>query len=163
MHSKQIFYYFAVSESLIFTVFSNFITINVIKTINFNALPWPAYRALLDPLLILNIPSVWLKGFKLCLTITRKQQSLYLHFYWFSFKFKREYPFWEIFLKIDFCGRISLSLAFLLLIVTFVGGSRLELMYISLIRSGPFHLCGFQLLVLLPWLIEITNYFVPTE
>ena len=44
-------------------------------------------------------------------------------------------------------------LVLLLLLVNFVSGFRLELMYISLIeniRSSLIHLCGFQLLVLLP-------------
>ena len=54
----------------------------------------------------------------------------------------------------------------LLLLVNFVSGFRLELMYISLIvsiRSNLTHLHGFQQLVLLPWSIEITFLFVPTE
>ena len=52
-----------------------------------------------------------------------------------------------------FHGRISLNLMLLLLLVNFVSGFRLELMYISLIesiRSSLTHLHGFQLLVLLP-------------
>ena len=52
-----------------------------------------------------------------------------------------------------FQGRISLSLVLLLLLVNFVKGFRLELMYISLIeniRSSLTHLHDFQLLVLLP-------------
>ena len=55
---------------------------------------------------------------------------------------------WEM-----FHGRISLSLVLLLLLVNFLRGFRLELMYISLmenIRSSLIHLHGFQLLVLLP-------------
>ena len=51
------------------------------------------------------------------------------------------------------------------LLVNFVIGFRLELMYISLIksiRSSLTHLHGFQLLVLLPWFIEIT-FFVCTK
>ena len=50
-------------------------------------------------------------------------------------------------------GRISLNLLPLLLLVNFVSGFRLQLMYISLmenIRSNLIHLHGFQLLVLLP-------------
>ena len=46
----------------------------------------------------------------------------------------------------------------------FLRGSRLELIYISLIenvRSSLIHLHGFQLLVLLPLFIEITFLFVP--
>ena len=53
----------------------------------------------------------------------------------------------------DFHGKISLNLVLLLLLVNFVSGCRLELMYISLIeniRSSLIHLHGFQLLVLLP-------------
>ena len=49
-----------------------------------------------------------------------------------------------------FDGRMSLSLVFLLLLVNFVSGFRLELMHISLIeniRSILTHLHGFQLLV----------------
>ena len=52
-----------------------------------------------------------------------------------------------------FHGRISVNLVLLLLIVSFVCGFRLELMYISLIEnisSGLINLHGFQLLVLLP-------------
>ena len=55
---------------------------------------------------------------------------------------------WEI-----FHGRISLNSVFLLLLVDFVSGFRLELTYISLIeniRSSLTHHHGFQLLVLLP-------------
>ena len=55
---------------------------------------------------------------------------------------------WEM-----FHGRISLNLMLLLLLVNFVSGFRLELMYISLIeniRSSLIHLHSFQLLVLLP-------------
>ena len=55
---------------------------------------------------------------------------------------------WEI-----FCGRISLNLVLLLLLVNFVSWFGLELMYISLIeniKSSLIHLYGFQLLVLLP-------------
>ena len=51
-----------------------------------------------------------------------------------------------------FHGRISLNLVLLLLLVNFVSGFRLELMYISLIEkiwSSLSHLHGFQLLVLL--------------
>ena len=56
-------------------------------------------------------------------------------------------------LRDDNHGRISLNLVFLLLLVNFVSGFRLELMYISLIeniRSSLIYLHGFQLLVLLP-------------
>ena len=52
-----------------------------------------------------------------------------------------------------FLGMISLNSVPLLLLVNFVSGSRLELMYISLIksiRSSRTHLHGFQLLALLP-------------
>ena len=61
-------------------------------------------------------------------------------------------------------GRISLNLVHLLLLVSFVNGFRLELMYVSLImnRSGLTHVYGFQLLVLLPEFIEIT-FFVCTN
>ena len=64
-----------------------------------------------------------------------------------------------------FHGRISLSLVLLLLLVNFVSGFRLELMYISLIenaRSSLTHLYGFWLLVLLPQFIEIT-FFMCTK
>ena len=60
-----------------------------------------------------------------------------------------------------FHGRLSLNLLFLLLVLNFVSGSRLELMYLSLIvniRSRLIRLHGFQLLVLLPLLIEITSF-----
>ena len=55
---------------------------------------------------------------------------------------------WEM-----FYGRISLNSVLLLLLANFVSGLRLELMYISLIRSirsSLTHLHSFQLLVLLP-------------
>ena len=67
---------------------------------------------------------------------------------------------WEI-----FHGRISLNSVFQLLPVNFVGGFRWELVCISLIkniRSNLTHLHNFQLLVLLPWFIEIT-FFVCTK
>ena len=62
---------------------------------------------------------------------------------------------WDSFVIIRqmFHGRIYLNLVLLLLLVNFVSGFRLELMYISLIeniRSSLIHLHGFQLLVLLP-------------
>ena len=60
-----------------------------------------------------------------------------------------------------FHGRISLSLVLLLLLVNFVSGFTLELMYISLIentRSSLTHLYGFQLLELLSQFIEITFF-----
>ena len=63
---------------------------------------------------------------------------------------------WEM-----FYGKISLSLVLLLLLANFVSWLRLELMYISLIiriRSSLTYLHGFQLLVLLPWFIEITFF-----
>ena len=52
-----------------------------------------------------------------------------------------------------FHGRISLNSMLLLVLVNFVSGVRLELIYISpivSIRSSLIHLLGFQLLVLLP-------------
>ena len=55
---------------------------------------------------------------------------------------------WEM-----FHGRISLNTVVLLLLVNFVSGFQLKLMYISLIGSNQLsltHLPGFQLLVLLP-------------
>ena len=55
---------------------------------------------------------------------------------------------WEMFL-----GMISLNSVLLLLLVNFVSGFRLELIYVSLIesnRSSLTHLHGFQWLVLLP-------------
>ena len=57
--------------------------------------------------------------------------------------------------------KISLSLVPMLLLVNFVSGFRLELIYISLIesvKSNLTHLHGFQLLVLLPQFIEITFF-----
>ena len=60
-----------------------------------------------------------------------------------------------------FHGRISLNSVLLLLLVNFVSGFRLELMYIFLIlsiRSNLTHLHGFQQLVLLPQSIEITFF-----
>ena len=59
-----------------------------------------------------------------------------------------------------FHGRISINLVLLLLLVNFLSGFRLELMYVPLvvsIRSNLTHLHGFQLLVLLP-IIEITFF-----
>ena len=64
-----------------------------------------------------------------------------------------------------FHGRISLILVLLLLLVNFVKGSRIELIYISLIennRSSVTHLNSFQLIVLLTEFIEIT-FFVCTK
>ena len=60
---------------------------------------------------------------------------------------------WEMFHE-----KISLKSVLLLLLVNFVSGLRLELMYVSLIvssRLSLIHLHGFQLLVLLPEFIEI--------
>ena len=60
-----------------------------------------------------------------------------------------------------FHGRISLNSVLLLLLVYFVSGFRLELMYIFLIvsiRSSLIHLHGFQLLVQLPYFVEITSF-----
>ena len=62
-------------------------------------------------------------------------------------------------------GKISLSLVLLLLLVTFVSGFSLELMYISLIisfRLSLTHLLGFQLLLLLSQFIEMT-FFICTN
>ena len=53
----------------------------------------------------------------------------------------------------DVYGRISLNSVLLLLLVNFVSGLRLLLIYISLIvsiRSSLTHLYGFELLILLP-------------
>ena len=61
--------------------------------------------------------------------------------------------------------RISLNSVLLLLLVNFVSGFRLELMYISLIisiRSRLTHLHGFQLLVLLPQFMEVI-FFICTN
>ena len=58
-------------------------------------------------------------------------------------------------------GRISLNSVLLLLLVNFVSGFRLRLMYILLIvstKSNLIHLHGFQQLVLLPYFIEITSF-----
>ena len=65
----------------------------------------------------------------------------------------------------DVHGRIPLSSVLLLLLVSFLSGLGLELMYISLTentRSSLIHLHGFQLLVLLAQFIEIT-FFVCTK
>ena len=67
---------------------------------------------------------------------------------------------WEM-----FHGKIFLSLVLLNLLMNFVSGFRLELMYISIIisiRSSLTHLHSFQLLELLPEFIEIT-FFVFTN
>ena len=64
---------------------------------------------------------------------------------------------WEMFHE-----SISLNSVFLLLLLNFVGGFGLELIYISLIisiRSNLTHLYGFQQLLLLPQLIEIIFVF----
>ena len=61
--------------------------------------------------------------------------------------------------------RISLNSVLLLLLVNFVSGFRLELMYISLIiiiRSSLMHVHGFQLLVLLLQFIEVI-FFICTN
>ena len=72
----------------------------------------------------------------------------------------------------EFCGwvqvgtDVSLNLVLLLLLVNFVSGFRLELMYIyhiENIRSSLIHLHGFQLLVLLPYFIKITFFICPKE
>ena len=65
---------------------------------------------------------------------------------------------WEI-----FHGRISLNSVLLLRLVNFLIGFRLELMYISHIvniRSSLTQLHGFQLLVRLPYFVEITFFFL---
>ena len=57
--------------------------------------------------------------------------------------------------------RISLSWMLLLMFINFVTGLLLELMYTSLtinIRSCLIHLHGFQVLLLLPLLLEITSF-----
>ena len=57
--------------------------------------------------------------------------------------------------------RISLSWMFLLMLINFVTGFLLELMYTSLtinIRSSLIHLHGFQVLLVLPLLLEITFF-----
>ena len=57
--------------------------------------------------------------------------------------------------------RISLSWMFLLMLINFVTGFLLELMYTSLtinIRSSLIHLHGFQVLLVLPLLLEITSF-----
>ena len=67
---------------------------------------------------------------------------------------------WEM-----FHGRLSWNSVCLLLLVNFVSGFRLVLMYISLIESIRLNLTqlhGFQLLVLLPYFLEIT-FFVCTK
>ena len=63
-------------------------------------------------------------------------------------------------------GRLSLNLVLLQLLVNFVRRYRLEQMHISVIinpRSSLTHLHGFQLLVLLPVLIEIFFSFISTK
>ena len=80
-----------------------------------------------------------------------------LSFHWLSNKLKAQCPFssqslWLVLIGM-LHGRISLNSVLLLLLVKFVGGLRLGLMYISLagsIRSNLCHLHGFQQLVLLP-------------
>ena len=65
-----------------------------------------------------------------------------------------------------FHGRKSLNLVLLLLLVNVVSVFRLELIYISLIinvRSNLTHHHGFQLLVLLPYLIESLFFFICTN
>ena len=57
--------------------------------------------------------------------------------------------------------RISLSWMLLLMLINFVTGLLLELMYTSLtinIRSSLIHLHGFQVLLVLPLLLEITFF-----
>ena len=57
--------------------------------------------------------------------------------------------------------RISLSWMLLLMLINFVTGLLLELMYTSLtinIRSSLIHLHGFQVLLVLPLLLEITSF-----
>ena len=64
-----------------------------------------------------------------------------------------------------FHGKISLNSVLQLLLVIFVDGLRLELVFISLIvniRSNLAHLYDFQQLMLLPYFIEIT-FFVYTN
>ena len=58
-------------------------------------------------------------------------------------------------------GIISIHFLLLLLLVNFISEFRLKLMYIFLtinIRSSLTHLDGFQLFVLLPYLIEVTLF-----
>ena len=57
--------------------------------------------------------------------------------------------------------RISLSWMLLLMLISFVTRLLLELMYTSLtinIRSSLIHLHGFQVLLVLPLLLEITSF-----
>ena len=91
-----------------------------------------------------------------------------LSFHWLSVKLKARYPVSRHSLRLFSCwlgrwsswpferwmihGRLSLNSVLLLLLVNFVIGFRLELMYISLIvniRLSLTHIHGFQLLVLL--------------
>ena len=63
---------------------------------------------------------------------------------------------WEMFHK-----RISLNLVLLLLLMNFVGGPRLKLMYITStvnIRKSVVHIHDFHLLEFLPQLTEITSF-----
>ena len=73
----------------------------------------------------------------------------------------RDVP-WENTLNLVF----QLLLLVLLLSASVVSGFKLELMYISLtvgVRWNLIHLHAFQLLMLLPWFIEINFLFVSTE
>ena len=81
----------------------------------------------------------------------------YLSFYWLSIIFTTGCPvtshcLWLILIWLGWSSW-SLNSVLLLLLVNFVSGFRLEMMYISLItsiRSSLTHLLGSQLLVLLP-------------
>ena len=118
---------------------------------------------------VLTILLFWIYFFFLRLFVLQKfsigkfWSCGYLGFYWLSIKLKTNaslhrmaYDYsradWDGLSDHLIDGRVSLNSVLLLLLVTFVIGFRLELIYISLvnIRSNFSHLHGFQLFVLLP-------------
>ena len=89
-----------------------------------------------------------------CPTLGNSDLAVVSVFIRFLINSKQHAPFHRIFMTIlmqfhgrDVPWRISLNSVLLLLLVNFVNGFRLELMYVSLvisIRSNPTHLQGFQ-------------------
>ena len=144
-------------------------------------------RSYLDPLLWLSQScSFGFMSFFWCyylfynsfLSIRKLWSCFHLSFHWLSVKLKTRCRVSSHNLWLFSCwlGRSSWSfercpredifkLIALVLLVNFMSGFSVELMYVSLIESISLkliHLHGFQLIVLLPWFIEII-FFVCTN
>lgn len=111
-------------------------------------LQWPSFHC---EILNCCLNSHWL-SFKLKSRCSFSTHSMYLFFCWFKW--------FLMIIQEMFHGKISLVVS--AAASEFVGGTRLELMYISVnIRSSLIHFRGFQLLVLLLYLKEICKSFLP--